>query len=568
MNSEHKRFSAAAMHSLLQHLLPDGADLCCTDLTFTDQAITLTLHSTAPTCPCPTCQQPSSQVRSRYMRTLVDLPWGSCPVRYHLTVRRFRCRNAACERHIFAERLPAVTRPAARRTTRARDELQSIGLALGGNAGAKRSTQRHLPTSATTLLRLIRATPTPDSGTPVAVGIDEWAWRRGHHYGTLIVDLETHRVLDLLPDRKAETVAAWLKQHPSVQVVCRDRYAAFADAANQGAPQAQQVADRYHLVQNLGDALLPVLQQHKAALQAAAEATARQQVGEAIALDTREDAMARGNQQRRSQQGQQEQARISQQRLERRRAHYDQVQTLHAQGEPVAEIARQLGISRQTVYRYLHQEQPPGPRVHQRRRQDRVLAPYEAYLRQRWRDGCHNSSRLYREIRDQGYPGSRRTVTRFINELRQDAQEGAAVGREQSPFTRRRGPAARDVLATLLRPAKQRSTLETQYLEHLQAAATDLTASFGLIQAFLTMVRERTGVQLPDWLKQVAKEGCDALQRFANGLCDDLAAVQAGLTEQWSNGVTEGHVNRLKLLKRHAYGRSGFATLRARVLHS
>jgi transposase len=309
-------------------------------------------------------------VRSRSTRTLVDLPWGSCPVRYHLTVRRFRCRNPACERHIVAERLPAVTRPTARRTTRAHDELQSIGLALGGNAGAKRRAQRHLPTSATTLLRLIRATLTPDPGTPVAVGIDAWAWRRGHQYGTLIVDLETHRVLELLPDHTAETVAAWLKQHPSVQVVGRDRYAAVADAANQGATQALQVADRLHLVQNLGDALLPVLQQQQAVLQAAAEATARQQAGDAIALDTREDAMARGNQQRRSQPGQQEQERISQQRM-----------------------ARQLGISRQTVYAYLRQEQPPGPRVQQRRRHDRVLAADEATLRQRWRAGCHTSRR-------------------------------------------------------------------------------------------------------------------------------------------------------------------------------
>jgi hypothetical protein len=226
--------------------------------------------------------------------------------------------------------------------TRARDELQSIGLALGGTAGAKRSAQRHLLTSATTL-RLIRATPTPDPGTPVAVGIAEWAWRRGHHYGTLIVDLDTHRVLGLLPDRQAETVAVWLARHPSVQVVCRDRSAAFADAANQGAPQALQVADRFHLVQNLGDALLPVLQQQKATLQAAAEATARQQAGEAIVLDTREEAMARGNQQRRPQQWQQEQERISQQRLERRCAHYAQVHALHAQGERVADIARQFG---------------------------------------------------------------------------------------------------------------------------------------------------------------------------------------------------------------------------------
>jgi transposase len=382
------------------------------------------------------------------------------------------------------------------------------------------------------------------------------------------VDLETHRVIDLLPDRSAETVADWLSRHPSIEVVCRDRFVAFADAARLGAPQAMQVADRFHLVQNLGDAILPLLQQEPEARQAAADATARQQAGKPAVLDTPEDAMAKGNQQKRSKHWEHHQQTISQQRLERRRARYDRVHELHAQGERVADIARQVGISRKTVYDYLRQEHPPAPRVHQRRHQDQVLAPYEPYLRQRWREGCHNSSQAWREIRDRGYTGSRRTVTRFFHDLRQDAQEGYVEGRESSPFTRRRGSSARSVLSLVLQPETERREIAAQYLDNLLAESPTLAAVSSLVQEFLEMVRERGGARLPSWLTQVAKSGCEALQRFANGLQDDFAAVQAGLTEIWNNGVTEGHVNRLKLLKRQAYGRSGFATLRSRVLHA
>lgn len=568
MTTELTLFADASLQDVVRHLLPDTATLQCTDLTYTDQQITLSLTTTTTVSLCPSCQQPSSHVRSRYMRTLADLPWGDHQVCYRLTVRRFRCSNPACAQQIFAERLPQVTQPFARRTARATSELRAIGRALGGNAGARRSEQQRRPASASTLLRLIRTTPRPATGTPYAIGLDEWAWRRGHHYGTLITDLETHRVLDLLPNRTVETVSASLAQYPSVRIVCRDRFGPYADAARSGAPLAVQVADRFHLVQNLGDALIPYLQQQRVHLQAAAENTARQQP--ALPVDSRataEDHMAATNQQRREQHWQQQQDAISQKRLQRRIAAYERVHHLEAQGESVAEIARQVGISRKTVYDYLRMEHQPTRRVHQRRRQDRVLAAYEAYLRRRWQEGCHNSSRLWREIHKQGYTGSRRTVTRFIGELRQDEQDGYAVGREASPFTRRRGPAARDVLSTMLRPDTKRNDLERCSLTQLCAQDAGVARTYALTQTFLVLMRERQGTCLEEWIAMVEQQGCDELRRFATGLRDDLAAVKAGLTLEWSNGVTEAHIHRLKLLKRQSYGRAGFATLRARVLN-
>src|SRR5215211_177141 len=326
MTTEPTFVADAALQALVHHLLPERATLHCTDLTYTDQQITLSLIATTPTCSCPSCQHPSAHVRSRYIRSLADLPWGEKRLCYRLMVRRFRCSNPACAQQIFAERLPQVSQPRSRRTTRAASELRAIGLALGGNAGARRSQQQRLPTSASTLLRLIRTTPRPATGTPYAIGLDEWAWRRGHHYGSIITDLETHRVLDLLPDRTVETVSAWLVQHPSVGIVCRDRFGPYADAARSGAPSAVQVADRFDLVDNLGDALIAYLQQQHMSLQAVAEDVARQQpVVPPESLKTMEDRMAATNQQRRRQHRQHHQDAISQLRLQQRIAAYEQV---------------------------------------------------------------------------------------------------------------------------------------------------------------------------------------------------------------------------------------------------
>jgi transposase len=185
------------------------------------------------------------------------------------------CRHATCMRRIFTERLPDFVATYARKTCRLVKALQAIGAAVGGNAGARLAARLQLPTSATTLLRLVRAAPIPPMPALQEVGVDEWAWRRGHRSGTIVVDLATHRVVDLLPDRSAATVAAWLAQHPTIRVVCRDRSALYADGMRQGAPRAVQVVDRFRLVHHLRQALEAFLINHRAALPAAAIGTAQ-----------------------------------------------------------------------------------------------------------------------------------------------------------------------------------------------------------------------------------------------------------------------------------------------------
>jgi len=239
----------------LTTIFPHLKGLRLTDLTLVVGIIILHLRATARTAPCPLCHCRARRVRSAYTRTLADLPWGGIPVRLQVRIRRFRCANPDCRQRVFAERLSQLTTPYARQTLLHGAALQEIGMALGGNAGVRLAAPLGILTSRPTLLRLVRATPIPTSDSPQVVGIDEWAWRRGNRYATILVDLETHRPVELLPERSAESAAAWLRSQPDIALVCRDRSRLYADAIAAGAPSAIQVADRFHLLKNLGDVL-------------------------------------------------------------------------------------------------------------------------------------------------------------------------------------------------------------------------------------------------------------------------------------------------------------------------
>jgi len=247
---------------------------------------------------------------------------------------------------------------------------------------------------------------------------------------------------------------------------------------------------------------------------------------------------------------------------------YEALHTLHAQGTPVTTIARRMGISRPTVYAYLRRDTPPGPRRFQWRPSARVLTPYLPYLIRRWRETQAESTQLWRELQALGYTHSARTVCRFITRLRRTAAAGHAPEPEGSPYTRPQGPSARVVSFTLVCPPAKRVREAQMYLDQLCAMDADIAQAYELSQAFLAIVRERRGADLESWMAETINSGLEVLARFARGLREDLAAVTAGLTLEWSNGVTEGHVHRLKLVKRQGYGRAGFALLRQRVLQA
>jgi transposase len=257
---------------LLPSLLPLGTSLRVENLAVDTeaQALTIELQAIAPSCPCPSCQQPAARIHSYYHRTVADLPWAELVVHLCLHVRKFFCDNAVCVRKVFTERLPSLVAPWARRTVRLMQQQQHLGLALGGNPSARLSAELDCGASRNTFLRLVRRLPLPEPEAPEVVGIDDWAWKKGQRYGTIVIDLERHCPIALLEDRDAETLAAWLRQYPTIRIVARDRAGVYAEAATKGAPQATQVADRFHLLRNLADALLPVVEQH---IKAVREAT-------------------------------------------------------------------------------------------------------------------------------------------------------------------------------------------------------------------------------------------------------------------------------------------------------
>jgi len=565
LHEEELAFVSNSVLALLARFLPDKTTLALEAWHVDDAAaeITLDVTSTQACVPCPLCHVQTTRVHSRYTRTVADVPWGAYAVRLHLRVRKFFCDNPRCPRQLFTERLPAVVVPWARRTLRRAQHLSALGIALGGQAGARLAARFQWRTSPDTLLRLVQAASPPDLAAPQRIGVDEWAWRRGQRYGTILVNLEDHHVIDLLPERSADLVAHWLTQHPTVTVVCRDRSALYADGIRRGAPHAVQVVDRFHLVKNLREAIEALRHDQRPALQAAAAGTAQAltQVAGLVAAPP----MYRGRH-RCSQVGQQRQEAAQQQRHAAWVTTYEALHALRAQGTSVTTIAAQRGISRPTVYASLRRTRPPSPRSPQR--SGHVLRPYMTYLIQRWREGCTDSMQLWRETRALGYAHSARTVSRFITRLRQASAAGWAPETQTSPYTRPQGPSARAVSFTWVCPEAKRAQDAQLYVDQLIHADPVLAQAYTLSQAFLALVRERRGADLTAWITEAVTSGIAVLARFAQGLREDLAAITAGLTLPWSNGAVEGHINRLKLLKRQSYGRAGVGLLRQRVMQA
>lgn len=390
-------------------LLADPQALALENLTVKDTQIVLVVKTIHTIAPCPKCQQPSSRIHSRYQRTVADLPCLGVSVQLQLLTRRFFCINKTCVRRIFGERLPRVVAAYGRQTVRLNDALHLIGMMLGGQAGAKLAMGLGMPQSPDTILRRIHQSQLPMNVTPRVLGVDDWAWRKGRRYGTILVDLERHRPIELLPDREASTLTNWLSIHPGVEVVTRDRSKAYESGIRQGAPMAIQVADRFHLLQNLAETLAEAFGAHSQALKTVG---ATHSLSSVISSESTAVVPVLPPQPLPKEQ------RIAQERRSRREADYKRVWELHHSGWLVPAIARQVGIGRTTVFRYLRSSTFPERQGRRDCGRSRLLDPYQDYILQGWNDGCHDALQLFGEIKAQAYSGSYDTVARYTRRFR------------------------------------------------------------------------------------------------------------------------------------------------------
>jgi len=497
---------------------------------------------------CPTCGTASQYVHDRYTRQPRDLPWRGRRVRLRLIVRRFRCLNDACRRRTFAECFDPVLRRYAHFTADAEAALLNYGRTAGGEAGAFIAACSGLCASADTLLRLLRRSTSKPTITPTILGIDEFSLARRHRYATVLVDLKTHKPVAVLDTHKAEPVATWLKEHPGVQVLVRDRAGAFADAGRQGAPDAVQVADRFHIVQSASQALDELLRGRRRRIEHAT-IHAEPMPTPTPAVPDRPPSKERLR---------------SEAARARRVQRWETVRQRQAAGEPISQIARDLGMSRMTVRHLLRTPEPPPP-IQMPPRPSGLrspsLQPYVPYLQDRWQAGCTNFAQLTREIRAPGYAGSGSLVSQALLPWRPPRPVRDSASRRGRRRVRRYS-----VRWLCLRPPEQLDVDEHAALDQVLAEDNEIAKGHALLQQFRRVVAERTVVGLSRWLTDAEASGLAPFVSLAKGLQDDRAAVEAGLRLPWSNGPVEGLVTRVKLVKRQGYGRAKLDLLRSRLI--
>jgi transposase len=542
-------------------LLPSGLEIDRIGADVT--VLTVSVTSVLPASVCPLCGMSARRIHSRYHRTVADVACGGRQVRLLLTVRKFFCDAPECARKIFTERLGPFLEPWARMTTRLAQALFDIGRATCGKLGARLAARLWMPTSWMTILRRIMAVPTPPVGLVSQLGLDDWSFLRRKQFGAILVNLETHRILDLLPDRSAPTAANWMQAHPEIELVSRDRSKEFATAVAQGAPQAVQVLDRFHLMQNLVEQIDIVVSRCVAELRRALPRPTSKPISTAppaqwkptppprIAL--RQDA-----------------------RQEARQARYEQVLALRQEGCNAVEIAERLGMKSRTVARWVRHFRQDN----HRRKRPSAFDRFAPYVWERWQAGCHNGLRLWEELVALGYPGSNRSVYSYLQTLRAGfvpvfpEEPTPATPEVELPASQPPQPARLDAFTLtqmkwfLVHTPADLEEPEIEHLTWLCQSHGTLATLYGLVQRFRRLLRERQGEALDGWIADCQASGIPELAQFATGLVREYDWVVAGITHPASNGPTEGANTKLKLIKRVMYGRAGFPLLRHRVLHA
>ncbi len=525
-----------------------------------ENLIVLRIRSVQRQATCPLCNNPTKSLHSNYIRCITDLPWHGVAIRLELHTKKFRCRNKLCRRKVFCQRLPNVVESYGRKTVRLQDLLGVLAFALGGESGSRTAHKFNLKVSGDTLLRHIRRTSNSTIDPVKVLGVDDFAFRRGENYGTILVDLEKRKVIDLLPDREAETLAQWLKQHPEVEIISRDRGGSYAAGANTGAPQAMQVADRFHLLKNLLDGFERFLsrrhQETAEVFQKVFPSSFKRQNKKLSQTELPPLSAAK---------------RLElEQKRERMAAHeklFKTIKELHLGGMPILAIARHLKMSRNTIKKFLAVESVPPRQPHRQRYSP--IHRFLPYLQKRWiEDGKRSSRALWKEIKQKGYPGAEGTLRHFLQKWREAEDAEIKMHTLIKSSAPGRVPSTRQIKWLLFGSNKKTNQQwEQVFLEHLCKAVPEIETARKLVGEFHQLMSNRQVEGFKRWLEKVRTSGIGELIGFANGVEQDRQPVEKAFESEWSQGQVEGQVNRLKLIKRQMYGRANFDLLRTRVVY-
>jgi transposase len=551
---------------LLVMLFPHLAGLRVERVADAGEAVVIWACCRALQARCPSCGSVSSQVHGGYARVVADGAAGGRPVLIVLAVRRFRCPDPSCAKVTFAEQAEGVTVRYRRRSVPLLGMLAGLGLELAGRAAARLAGALGVPVHSSTVLRLVMALPDPAvTAAPAVTGVDDFALRKGHVYGTVVADAESGDVVDLLPGREAATVQAWLKAHPGAEVICRDRASAYADGAAAGAPAAVQVADRWHLWHNLGGYVEKAVVAHRGCLAAAAagapDGPAGDPPGQQAPQDAGAAALPPGPEDGLLDVCGRERALVARTR-ERHAAVHELLQAGHSQRE----AARILGLDPDTISRFARQ---PGaaPLLVKATSRESKLDPFKPWISQRWNQGITSAPALHAEMAaTQGWTGSLRAVQRYVRQFR--AADGRTrAGRARPAPAAPAIPKTRQITRWLLTRPGSLGAGDQAQLAAVTASCPHLDALAGHIRAFAEMMTRRQGLlALEDWLTAVETDDQPQLHSFASGIRRDQQAVTAGLALPYSSAAMEGNVNKIKMIKRQMYGRASFDLLRKRVL--
>lgn len=489
---------------------------------------------------CPVCGTMASKIHSYYFRTIKELPVFDYKVLLKLRSRKYYCDNLVCNRKVFTERYANYFMTYKRVSDRLERKLLKIALLVGGNSGAKLCRTLNISASSSTIIRQIHRQILPEIVTSEIVGIDDWAFRKGVYYGTAIVDLEQHRVVDLLPDRESSSVEEWLSKRSHIRIVTRDRYSGYAKGIAKGLPGAIQVADRWHLLKNLGDALQKMLERTRQEIRRRNRDVQLQPIVNIMEpvlpiiqiKETNNTHQTKGD------------------------TLLQQIKELHKGNIPIRQIARTMKISRNTIRKYLRLDTIP-----RKSRSKSNICNYIDYIQKRMQeDAGVEIIQLWKEVSKLGFKGCRSQFYVCLKDYVKPKQRKNIPGLKDISWL----PSKVSILLYQkenLLPAREKALLQ-----ELQSQSPEITTASKLSRKFRELMENKQGDLLKEWVMEAERSGVHEIKSFAKSLLTDYEAVKNALTFSWSNGQVEGQINKLKTVKRQMYGRASFELLRKRMV--